>query len=386
VENFRHVTTDISKPRILVIENSIEVTGALKSITRTAYDLKEFFDFQFILPKKSRGRSWVEKLGLTTIHELPMLEISKRFLSLVFYLPLLALNSIRLYVIVRRENISLIHVNDLYNLLPVLLRFAGVQVPYLCHIRFMPDRFPKWLFNFWFQLHLRYASYIVVVSQSLKNMLPDHPKLVLVHNELPIGERYSDLVMPKNQPAKYFLYLSNIIEGKGQNYALEVFAKIHLKLPGWKLRFVGSDMGLKKNRMYKVKLKDRAEVLGIAEKIEWAEFTDDVEKEYKNADIVLNFSESESFSITCLEALYFGRPLIATDCGGPAEIIDNMKSGWLVKNKDLNEMEEAMLSLATNEGLLESFSVEGRIRSREKFSLENTSFRLRDLYNSVLVK
>ncbi len=127
-------------------------------------------------------------------------------------------------------------------------------------------------------------------------------------------------------------------------------------------------------------------ISGAEIQIEWAEFTDDVEREYKHADVILNFSESESFSITCLEALYFGRPLIATDCGGPAEIIDNMESGWLVKNKNIDEMAEAMLSLATNEVLRESFSVEGRIRSREKFGLEKTSFRLRDLYNSVLFK
>jgi glycosyltransferase involved in cell wall biosynthesis len=315
-----------------------------------------------------------------------MMEISKRISSVLFYVPLLVFNTIRLFKIVRHERIALIHVNDLYNLLPVLLRIAGVKVPYVCHIRFMPERFPKWLFNFWFRLHLRYASYIVVVSQSLKNKLPAHPKLVLIHNELPIDERYPDFKKSLKQPNNYFLYLSNVIEGKGQNYALEGFAKIHLALPGWKLRFVGSDMGLKKNRIYKENLKRRAEVLGIAEKIEWAEFTDDVEREYKHADVVLNFSESESFSITCLEALYFGRPLIATDCGGPAEIIDNMESGWLVKNKDMNDMAEAMLTLAKNEVLRERFSVEGRIRSREKFGLEKTSFRLRDLYNSVLFK
>jgi glycosyltransferase involved in cell wall biosynthesis len=386
VENFRNLTSDISKPRILVIENSIEVTGALKSITRTAYDLREFFEFQFILPKKSRGRSWVEKLGFTEIHELPMIEISKRFSSLLFYVPFLVFNTISLLKIVRREKVVLIHVNDLYNLLPVLLCIMGIKVPYVCHIRFMPDRFPKWLFNFWFRLHLRYARYIVVVSQSLKNMLPAHPKLVLIHNELPIDERYPDFKKPINKTSKYFLYLSNIIEGKGQNYALEVFAKIHESLPDWKLRFVGSDMGLLKNKIYKDALKFRSNSLDVSNKIEWAEFTDDVESEYKHADIVLNFSESESFSITCLEALYYGRPLIATDCGGPAEIIDHMESGWLVKNRDTEEMADAMLSLATDELLRERFAKQGRVRSREKFSVEKTSLRLRELYNSVILK
>ena len=48
------------KPVILIVENSIDVTGALKSITRTAYDLKGAFDFHFVIPKKSRGRTWIE--------------------------------------------------------------------------------------------------------------------------------------------------------------------------------------------------------------------------------------------------------------------------------------------------------------------------------------
>lgn len=386
MENFRHLESGMSKPRILVIENSIDVTGALKSITRTAHDLKDFYDFTFILPKKSRGRSLVERIGFTAIWELPMVEISKRFSSLVFYVPLLLVNTIRLTGIVKREKVALIHVNDLYNLLPVLLRIAGIKIPYVCHVRFMPDRFPKWLFNFWFRLHLRHASYIVVVSESVKKLLPDHSKLVLVHNELPIEERYPDFKMSPTQSTQYFLYLSNFMKGKGQDHALEAFERIHSVLPAWKLRFVGSDMGLKKNTIYLNSLKSRAATLGISEKIEWAEFTEEVEREYKRAEIVLNFSESESFSITCLEALYFGRPLIATDCGGPAEIIDNMESGWLVKNKHVAEMSEAMLSLAKDEALRNKFADEGRIRSREKFSLERTSFQLRDLYNSVILK
>lgn len=101
--------------------------------------------------------------------------------------------------------------------------------------------------------------------------------------------------------------------GKGQDFALQSFAQVHETLPNWKLRLVGGDMGLKKNRDYIAKLKREAKRLNMERKIEWIAFTEDVELEYKQADIVLNFSESESFSITCLEALYFGRPLIGRD-------------------------------------------------------------------------
>ena len=200
-------------PRILIIENSIDVTGALKSITREAYDLKGHFDFQFIIPKGSKGRIWIEGEGFSINYELPMKEISRKFSSLLLYIPFLFINTIRLQRIVKRERISIIHVNDLYNLLPVMLRLFGVNIPYVCHIRFLPDRFPPWLFNFWLRLHLRYASKVVAVSQSALNMLPAHPKLMYIHNELPLGEQFPELTELDNlKPSFTFLYLSNFVK------------------------------------------------------------------------------------------------------------------------------------------------------------------------------
>jgi glycosyltransferase involved in cell wall biosynthesis len=375
----------MEKPRILIIENSVDVTGALKSITRTAYDLKKHFDFQFVIPTGSHGRSWIEGKGFTDIHELPMKEISRRFSSLALYIPLLVLNNFRLRKILKQERIELIHVNDLYNLLPVVYSAPRGRIPYVCHIRFLPNKFPKVLFDFWLKLHLRYAKKIITVSHAVMKQLPNHPKITVIPNELPVEEHHPEKFEPEiGKTTLIFLYLSNFIDGKGQNFALEAFSKIHKELPDWKLRFVGGDMGLKKNEAYRKSLQESARELGFFEKTEWIGFTEEVEREYKDADIVVNFSESESFSITCLEALYFGIPLIAPDCGGPSEIIDHQESGLLVENRNVASMAKAMLLLAQDKELRLRFSVEGMKRSSEKFSLEKTSNRLRDIYNSTL--
>jgi L-malate glycosyltransferase len=376
-----------SKPVILVIENSIDVTGALKSITRTAFDLRSFFDFEFIIPKNSKGRFWIEDKGFNKIRELPLRELSRRFSSLVLYIPFLLANAIRLNRMVKQKGISIVHVNDLYNLLPVVIRLLGNSTPYICHIRFLPDRFPAWLFNFWLRLHFRYASKVVAVSQSVLNMLPTHSKLMYIHEELPPREQFPELTESGNQKSSFtFLYLSNFIKGKGQNYALEAYSKIHEELPDWKLRFVGGDMGLKKNREYRMELQERAKELGFFEKIEWLGFTEVVELEYKKADVVLNFSESESFSMTCLEALYFGRPVIATDCGGPSEIIDDEQTGILVPNRNIDAMAEAMKRIATNERMRRKMSLTAREVVRNRFSVEKTSFKWRGIYENVLIQ
>lgn len=373
-----------AKPRVLVIENSVDVTGALKSVTRTAYDLNSFFDFHFIIPKGSRGRFWIEGKNFTQIHELPMYELSRSFKSLFRYVPYLLINAFRLNRLLKKESIALIHVNDVYNLLPVVLKLLGSKAPYVCHIRFLPDRFPRWLFSIWMRLHLRYAEKLIAVSESVRVQLPAHEKIVVIHNELPVEERYPVEFDRRENAPNIFLYLSNYMDGKGQNFALEAFAKIHLQIPKWKLRFVGGDMGLAKNRDYKDSLKATSERLGLAEKIDWSEFSEDVEREYKQADIILNFSESESFSITCLESLYFGRPLIVTNCGGPAEIVEDKVTALLVPNRDVHAMAANMLLLAGQPTLRRMLGKHGRSAVRVKFSLENTSLRLKSIYDIAL--
>lgn len=375
------------KPTILILENSVHVTGALKSITRTAYDLTSFFDFNFVIPTKSHGRFWIENKGFACIAEIPLLELSRKISAVFLYLPRLATNSIRIKRILEDQKIDLIHVNDIYNLLPISICLLGNKTPYVCHVRFMPDRFPKLLLTFWLKLHFRFASKIVAVSESVKKRLPPHPKIVVIHNELPVGDRYPNMLNDSQLKSTYtFLYLSNFINGKGQAFALKAFSKIHASLPDWKLRFVGGDMGLEKNRKYRDELMMMGERLEISHKLEWRRFTDEVELEYKKADIILNFSESESFSLSCLEALYFGRPLIASDCGGPAEIIDHQKTGILVQNRNVEEMADAMLELATNKPLREKLGSTARITVKEKFSIQNTSLKLKEVYDSALSK
>jgi glycosyltransferase involved in cell wall biosynthesis len=232
---------------------------------------------------------------------------------------------------------------------------------------------------------LRYAERVIAVSQSVLNQLPQHSKLTLVYDELPIEEKYPDLTVSDASKSVFiFLYLSNFIKGKGQDFALEAFGKVHYQLPDWKLRFVGGDMGLKKNLKYKESLKQRAIKLGIFEKTEWVSFTEDVELEYKHADIVLNFSESESFSITCLEALSFGRPVIATDCGGPREIIDHEETGLLVANRDINSMVNAMMKLALDRKSRLTMGIEAKKRMKIKFGSGKTIETIQTVFDTAL--
>jgi len=374
----------MDRPIVLIIDNSIAVTGAYKSIAKVAFDLSAFFRFKLVLPTHSRDRSLNDASFFLGIYELPMLELSKSLFSVLLYLPRLTMNAIRLNEILKRDRVDIIHLNDLYNLLPVALRLLRNKTPYICHVRFLPNRFPIPLLKFWIKLHIRFADRIVVVSEMVKHQLPIHPKIVVIHDPLPLEDRYPNFTTGLAKKSCTFLYLSNYIQGKGHQFALQAFANIHATLPNWKLRFAGGDMGLEKNKKYKERLKDMARELGIDHKIEWMDFTEEVEWELKQADIILNYSESESFSITCLEALYFGRPLIASDCGGPSEIVDHMDTGVLVPNRDVQAMAKAMILLASDAGMRNSLAAKARVVVKERFSVEKTSLKLKEVYDRIL--
>ena len=370
----------MERKKIVVIENSVHVTGALKSITRTSYDLREYFDFVFIMPSHSVGVSYLKSKGFTAVYELPMRELSRRPFNMVLYVPFLLINAFRLRGIVQKEEAHLIHVNDLYNLLPVVLKFMGVRIPIICHVRFLPDSFPEKLFSFWVQTYLTHAKFLICVSDFLKNKLPINQKIKRIHNELPIEERLPPSVGNTNT----ILYLSNVIRGKGQEYAIEAFSNLVVSFPCWKLRFVGGDMGLLKNKEFKTELIALCQQKGIARQVEWTDYVDDVETEYKNATIALNFSESESFSLTCVEAQFYGCPLVATQSGGPSEIIIDGQSGFLVPKRDIKAMVLAMKKLMADDLLRTTFARNGREVVRERFSIVNTSYQLKQYYLEAL--
>jgi glycosyltransferase involved in cell wall biosynthesis len=369
----------MSKPRILIIENSIAITGALKSIIRSSQGLASEYTFIFLLPTNSTATKHVSALGFE-VHELPMKELRKSILSLIAYFPSLLYNSIKLFKIIRNHKINLITGNDFYNLLPVGYKILGGNLPYLCYVRFLPSKFPAPLVKFWCALHHRYASTTIAVSEVVKNELPYKEHVVVIGNELPAEE----IPFHSALSSTTILYPANYIQGKGQEFALESFSLIFRKHPRWKLKFVGGDMGLQKNKDFKENLIALANRFEFANQVEWHNFSDKVSDEYLNAGIVLNFSESESFSMTCLEAMFYGRPVIATRSGGPSEIIDQNETGILVDVKDVTAMAHAMEYLISNPDKRESMARRGYNKVRLKFSYANTVQKLGDVYQMAL--
>jgi glycosyltransferase involved in cell wall biosynthesis len=88
-----------------------------------------------------------------------------------------------------------------------------------------------------------------------------------------------------------------------------------------------------------------AATLGIAERVTWHGWVEDVGGRYRAADLYVSASRKEGFPNALLEALAHGLPCVATDCpSGPAEILDRGAYGALVPVGDDAAMAEAILA------------------------------------------
>ncbi len=66
------------------------------------------------------------------------------------------------------------------------------------------------------------------------------------------------------------------------------------------------------------------------------------------SDVVVLPSVNESFGQVLVEGMACELPVIAVDRGGPAEIVDDGETGWLVAPDDLDDLERAIVEAATS--------------------------------------
>ncbi|HEX8657306.1 MAG TPA: glycosyltransferase, partial [Hymenobacter sp.] len=126
--------------KVLVVDNSRAVTGALNAMRHATSPLRETgLRFEYVLPTGSTGRVPLEADGYV-VHELPFVEISRRWADLLQYLPMLVLNGWRLWRLAQQRGADLVHLNDFYNLTGYVARiFSLGRLRVVTHVRFLPQ-------------------------------------------------------------------------------------------------------------------------------------------------------------------------------------------------------------------------------------------------------
>ena len=93
---------------------------------------------------------------------------------------------------------------------------------------------------------------------------------------------------------------------------------------------------------------------------------------------------AEPFGLSIIEAMAAGKPVIASDIGGPKEIIKNGVNGLLVRPNDPDALREAIVYLKDNPNRQREIGEKARQSYLENYSPSNHGRQLEELYRTLI--
>ncbi len=130
-------------------------------------------------------------------------------------------------------------------------------------------------------------------------------------------------------------------------------------------------------------LEAKAKEIGVDEKLEFMGFVDGIEEKLLSMDVLVLPSRSEGQPMVLLEAMAAGCPVVATDVGGVAEVLDG-GCGAIVPPDDPAAIAAAVLKLLSFPDEARRMAEAGRKRAKEAFSVERMVRETMDIYREVL--
>ena len=123
--------------------------------------------------------------------------------------------------------------------------------------------------------------------------------------------------------------------------------------------------------------------LGLEDTVLLRENVTDIEDYLQVADLGLFTSDSESFCLSILEAMFFRCPSVATRVGGIPEVVEDGRSGLLAPAGDTAALAAAVQDLLDHPERRRQLGAAARIRAREQFTADAIVPRYEDLYYRV---
>lgn len=185
-------------------------------------------------------------------------------------------------------------------------------------------------------------DYFVLVSKDLTEFYKTRvkPKCIYIPNLVSKADKVSDL------KSKNIVSVGRLSKEKGFIDLIDVFALVHMVCPDWKLNIVGDGEEKEKiiSRINKYGLSDSVVMHGFLDK-------ENVGRILSRSSIYVMTSFTESFGIVLLEAFSYGVPSVAFDSAeGANEIITNNWDGYLIKDRNIEEMAKRVCRMIQNYG------------------------------------
>src|SRR5690554_1137412 len=103
-------------------------------------------------------------------------------------------------------------------------------------------------------------------------------------------------------------------------------------------------------------------------------------------DIVCLTSKNEGTPVSIIEAQAAGLPVISTDVGGVRDVLENEKSGFVVKRENIETYVESLRLLVEDDVMRKKFSIFGQQTAMDKYNYQRLVAETESYYKELLKK
>lgn len=226
------------------------------------------------------------------------------------------------------------------------------------------------------------ASAVVAISQHVANnfVADDARRVHVIDNPVDLDRFDPDEISRAEARAQLALdpdipllgLVGQITPWKGQDDAIRALMAVRSRYPRAHLLLVGEPKFVDRatrfdNRSYLASLHALIDDLGLREAVTFLGERRDVPAVMRALDVLLLPSVEEPFGRSLIEAMAMGTTVVATDVGGPAEIVVDGINGLLAPPRDPERWAHAVIELLDDPGRRERLAAAGRATALERF-------------------
>lgn len=171
--------------------------------------------------------------------------------------------------------------------------------------------------------------------------------------------------------------ISRLSPVKGLDLLLKAAAALLPDFPDLKVLLVGEGSA----REGLVKL---AYTLGMADRVVIGRPVEDTRVPMAAMDLFVSAALQEGFGLSIVEAMAAGLPVVVTDAGGPAEIVEWGRCGLLVSPGDPVALAEGIRKLLGDDARRGEFARAGRVRAAKLYDFNRVTDQVIKVYEEVV--
>jgi glycosyltransferase involved in cell wall biosynthesis len=288
-----------------------------------------------------------------------------------------------------RNKIDLVHANNepLCNRASLLVANL-LRIPSVCHVR--GDQTGSLMMGWTYRLPDHFLPVSHWVSESIGKLGIDDSKRTVVYDGLELDKLDTEadggaFRRSWGVPADAFVIglVGLLIPWKGQELFLDAAKLIRDRVHNLKMLIVGGTP--EECGPYEAHLRQRVAEEGLDELVLFTGHVSNMPQVYNGLDVVVSASTSpEPLGTVVIECMVLGRPLVAPNHGGAAEMAEQDVSALLFEPSNAQSLADAFLRLYTDPSLGSRLGANAREKALRTFSVQQHVRAVQAVYDRCL--